>query len=63
MKVIAVIPARMASTRFPGKVMQPICGTPMIGLLIERLSRAKSIDQIVLATTMISNFTASTITH
>ncbi|MAS82506.1 MAG: glutamate-1-semialdehyde aminotransferase [Legionellales bacterium] len=51
MKTITIIQARMGSTRFPDKVMQPICGTPMIGLLIERLSKAKSIDQIVLATT------------
>ncbi len=40
----------MGSIRFPNKVMRPICGTPMIGLLLERLARAKRIDQIVLAT-------------
>ncbi|HOI12516.1 MAG TPA: aminotransferase class III-fold pyridoxal phosphate-dependent enzyme [Methanoculleus sp.] len=49
-KTVAIVQARMGSTRFPDKVMQPICGTPMIGLLLERLSQAKSIDQIVLAT-------------
>jgi glutamate-1-semialdehyde 2,1-aminomutase len=40
----------MSSVRFPNKVMQAICGTPMIGLLYKRLSKAKLIDQIVLAT-------------
>jgi glutamate-1-semialdehyde 2,1-aminomutase len=40
----------MNSIRFPGKVMQAIYGTPMIGLLLKRLSNAKLIDQIVLAT-------------
>ncbi|MEO8017094.1 MAG: aminotransferase class III-fold pyridoxal phosphate-dependent enzyme [Pseudomonadota bacterium] len=50
MRVVAVVQARMGSTRFPKKVMQPIGGVPMIGVLIERLSRARRIDQIVLAT-------------
>lgn len=49
-KIVAIVQARMGSTRFPNKVMQPICGTPMIGLLLGRLSKARSIDQIVLAT-------------
>jgi glutamate-1-semialdehyde 2,1-aminomutase len=40
----------MSSIRFPNKVMQAICQTPMIGLLFKRLSNAKHIDQIVLAT-------------
>ena len=40
----------MGSTRFPNKVMQLICGTPMIGLLLNRLSAARRIDEIVLAT-------------
>lgn len=50
MKTVAIIQARMGSTRFPGKVMRAICGTPMIALLLERLSKAKLVDQIVLAT-------------
>ena len=51
MKTVAIVQARMGSTRFPNKVMKPIFGTPMIGILLERLSRASNIDQIVLATT------------
>lgn len=50
MKVVAIVQARMGSTRFPNKVMQPILGTPMIELLLSRLSRAQRIDQIILAT-------------
>ena len=50
LKIVAIVQARMGSTRFPNKVMQPICGTPMIGLLLERLSKAKYIDHIILAT-------------
>lgn len=50
MKIVAIVQARMGSLRFPNKVMQPICGKPMIELLLERLGKAKSIEQIVLAT-------------
>jgi len=49
-KTVAIVQARMGSTRFPNKVMRPICGVPMIGLLLGRLSQAKRIEQIVLAT-------------
>jgi glutamate-1-semialdehyde 2,1-aminomutase len=42
----------MGSVRFPNKVMEDICGTPMIGLLLNRLSNAKLIDQIILATSI-----------
>ena len=50
MKTVAIVLARMGSTRFPGKVMRTICGTPMIGLVLKRLANAKLIDQILLAT-------------
>jgi glutamate-1-semialdehyde 2,1-aminomutase len=49
-KVVAIVQARMGSTRFPSKVMQPILGVPMIEVLLERLGKAKLIDRIVLAT-------------
>ena len=51
MKTVAIIEARMTSTRLPGKIMFPILGRPMLELLIERLMRAKLLDQIVVATT------------
>ncbi len=50
MKVVAIVQARMGSTRLPNKVMKPIGGVPMIELLLTRLAKAKQIDQIVLAT-------------
>ena len=52
MKVIAIVQARMGSTRLPGKVMKPIHGVPMIGLLLARLSRSQEIDQIIVATSV-----------
>ena len=50
MKVVAIVQARMGSTRLPKKVMKLINGVPMIELLLARLSRSKKIDKIVLAT-------------
>jgi glutamate-1-semialdehyde 2,1-aminomutase len=50
MKVVAIVQARMGSTRLPNKVMKPIAGIPMIELLLSRLARSKQINQIVLAT-------------
>ena len=50
MKVVAIIQARMGSSRLPGKVMMPVAGLPMIEVLLKRLSRAETLDQIVIAT-------------
>lgn len=50
MKVIAIVQARMGSTRLPHKVMKKINGIPMIGILLSRLSQSKEINQIVVAT-------------
>jgi glutamate-1-semialdehyde 2,1-aminomutase len=49
-KTVAIVQARMGSTRFPGKVMQQIDGVPLIELLLSRLSKSQEIDTIVLAT-------------
>lgn len=54
-KVIAIVQARMGATRFPNKVMQSICGSPMIGLLLQRLARAKKLDGIAVATSQDSH--------
>jgi len=48
--ILAVLQARMSSTRLPGKVMKPILGMPMIGRQIERLNRCERIDRLVVAT-------------
>jgi glutamate-1-semialdehyde 2,1-aminomutase len=50
MKTIAIVQARMGSTRLPKKVMMPIGGVPMIELLLARLARAKEVDEVVVAT-------------
>ena len=48
--ILAILQARMSSSRLPGKVMKPILGKPMLQLHIERVQRAKSIDKLVIAT-------------
>lgn len=52
MKTVVIVQARMGSTRLPDKVMKKIGGTPMIELLLARLSKAKEVDQIVVATSI-----------
>ena len=47
----AIIQARMASTRLPGKVMFPVKERPMIHYLIAQLQHVRKLDKIVLATT------------
>jgi len=49
-RVICVIPARYASTRFPGKPLADIAGKPMIEWVYERATKAKLIDEVVVAT-------------
>ena len=50
MKIIAVIPARYASTRFPGKALAEIAGKPMIQHVLERSARAKLVSHTIVAT-------------
>lgn len=52
MKTVAIVQARMGSTRLPNKVMKPIGSVPMIELLLSRLSRAEEVDEIVVATSV-----------
>ncbi|HEY2750570.1 glycosyltransferase family protein [Phenylobacterium sp.] len=47
---LAIIQARMTSSRLPGKVMAPVLGEPMIGRQVERLRRARRIDKLTVAT-------------
>jgi 3-deoxy-manno-octulosonate cytidylyltransferase (CMP-KDO synthetase) len=48
--VLGVIPARLESERFPGKVLAPVCGEPLIQHVYRRLSEASSVDQVLVAT-------------
>lgn len=52
MKVVAIVQARMGSTRLPSKVMKLIRGIPMIDLLLSRLAKSEELDQIVVATSV-----------
>lgn len=51
MRVVAVVQARMGSTRLPGKMMLPIGGTEAIRRVVRRVRRAEEIDEVVVATT------------
>lgn len=50
MSIIALIPARMASSRFPGKPLAKIFDKPMIGLVYERVSQCNILSKTVVAT-------------
>lgn len=50
MKILALIPARMGSSRFPGKPLAPILGKPMIGHVYERVTRSPRLDLTAVAT-------------
>ena len=48
---VAIIQARLGSDRLPGKVLLDLDGQPMVNWVVRRVRRAKSIDQVVIATT------------
>ena len=50
MKIVALVQARMSSTRLPGKVLKTIVNKPMIELLLTRLSQSSELSEIVVAT-------------
>ena len=49
--IIAIVQARMGSSRLPDKVMKEVLGKPLIDYLLERVSAADKVDKIILATT------------
>lgn len=49
---IAIIQARMSSSRLPGKVMANLGGKPMLWHVIDRARKAQTLDQVVVATTV-----------
>ena len=49
--VVAIIQARMTSTRLPGKVLMDLAGRPMLEQQLRRLALAATVDEIVIATT------------
>lgn len=50
MKALGVIPARFGSTRFPGKPLKPIAGKPLLQWVIEGAKKARSLDEVWVAT-------------
>jgi len=51
MKVVAIIQARMSSTRLPGKVLKLASGRTMLDRMLERVKKARTISEVVTATT------------
>jgi spore coat polysaccharide biosynthesis protein SpsF len=51
LKVVAIIQARMGSTRLPGKVLQDIEGETMLARVVQRVRRASLINEVLIATT------------
>jgi len=49
-KILGVIPARYASTRFPGKPLNKIAGKPLVQHVVERCLEAKTLSEVVVAT-------------
>lgn len=49
-RVVAAIPARWGSTRFPGKALAPLVGEPMIAHVVRRALAAASVDHVLVAT-------------
>src|SRR5271157_5645031 len=50
MKAIAVIPARLASTRLPRKMLHEIAGKPLVGLVYEAVRRSPLLADVIVAT-------------
>ena len=48
---LALIQARMGSSRFPGKVLEDLCGRPMLWHVVSRTRKARNLDKVVVATT------------
>ena len=48
--ILAILQARTSSSRLPGKVLKPILGRPMLAHQIERVSRSRLIDKLIVAT-------------
>ena len=48
--IVAIVQARMSSSRLPGKVLLPLMGKPMLARQIERIKRARSLESVIVAT-------------
>lgn len=50
-RVVAIIQARMVSTRLPNKVMEDLAGQPMLACVVERVRRVRTLGNVIIATT------------
>ncbi len=50
-RTVAIIQARMGSSRLPGKILMPLVGKPSLERMIERVRKARGVDDVVVATT------------
>jgi spore coat polysaccharide biosynthesis protein SpsF len=50
--IVAIIQARLGSTRLPGKILMEVDGKPLLKYMIDRVQRSKLVDKIVIATTV-----------
>ncbi len=50
MNILGIVPARFASTRFPGKPLHVIAGKPLIQHVVEQCKKARSLSEIIVAT-------------
>lgn len=51
MEYLAIIQARMGSSRLPNKVLKKLCGKPMLQHIVERVQKCKYVDHVMVATT------------
>src|SRR5271154_2296488 len=49
-KIVGIIPARFASTRFPGKPLALIAGKPLIQHVVEQCQKSKTLSEVIVAT-------------
>lgn len=50
-KTVAIVQARMGSTRLPGKSLMPVAGKPLLAHVLDRLGASRQVDRIIVATT------------
>ena len=50
MNTVAIVQARMGSTRLPGKIMTELCKKPMLWHIVKRVRQSESVNEVVVAT-------------